>query len=200
MLAPAVWNMVQYVLGAPEFKRALYSSVLAPSGRLLDFGCATGHLADAFLGYEYYGLDVNAAAVKSAARAYGAHPNMHFVCADLRSRPFPDNHFDEVLFAATVHHLDDRELSGILPELHRCLRPGGTIHIIDPVFQPSDGWQAKLLRRLDRGRFPRTAAQIESLVAAAGLFSVGIPTLHRPYGALLQDCDFLHLPVTKAPQ
>src|SRR5438477_10929106 len=102
---PAIWNMIQAVLGASDFKRRLYSSVLTPSGRLLDFGCANGHIADAFLQYEYYGIDLNASATQKAAAAYKAFSNMHFLCADIRTRPFGENFFDQVLFAGTAHHL-----------------------------------------------------------------------------------------------
>lgn len=192
-----VWDVVQLFLGAPEFKKRLYSSVLAPPGKLLDFGCANGHLADAFLGFEYYGLDVDPKAIKTAAQVYKAHSNMHFVCADIRSYPFPEDYFDEVLFAGTVHHLNDKSFTDALIGLHRSLRPGGVIHLIDPVRQPSDRPAAKFLRWVDRGRYCRTLSQIETVVQSTRKFELGTPSLHQPYGALLRDCDFVHLPIRK---
>ena len=197
LTTPTIWNIIQRFLGAPEFKKRLYSSVLAPGGRLLDFGCANGHIADAFLRYEYYGVDLDARAIKHAAKTFREHANMHFICADLRGRPFPENYFDEVLLAGTVHHLTEQMFHDILAAMHRSLKPGGTIHIIDPVRQPSDGWQPRLLRWLDRGGYTRTACQIQDLVQATQKFEIGVPSLHRPFGALIQDCDFVHLPVKK---
>jgi len=194
----AVWNAIQRVLGAPDFKRRLYSSVLAPSGRLLDFGCANGHVADVFQRYEYYGLDRDSRAIRRAAEVFRAHPNMQFICADIRTHPFAENYFDQILFAGTIHHLPDPLLEEVLVEMHRALKPGGTVHIIEPVRQESDGWQPRLLRWLDRGKYPRSLNQIRKLVDKTKGFEPGVPTLHRPYGALFQDCDFVHLPVRKA--
>jgi len=49
---PVFWDFVQSVLGATRFKRALYLSKLHPPGKLLDFGCANGHIADTFSGFD----------------------------------------------------------------------------------------------------------------------------------------------------
>ncbi len=38
---PWLWNFVQKILGAPDFKRELYRSALHPGSRLLYFGCAS---------------------------------------------------------------------------------------------------------------------------------------------------------------
>lgn len=195
--SPVAWNAIQRIFGAPEFKVRMYSSFLTDSGTLLDFGCATGHIADAFAKYEYYGIDLDNNAINQAKRTYADRPNMHFVCADIRTRPFPENYFDQILLAGTVHHLSDSQFLAVLSELHRCLKPTGTLHIIDPVRQPNDGFQARLLRWLDKGRYPRTLGKIEALVESTHKFQLGKATLHRPYGALIQDCDFAHLPITK---
>jgi SAM-dependent methyltransferase len=192
-----IWEWVQHVLGAPEFKRQLYRSVLRRSGRLLDFGCATGHIADAFSDLEYYGVDADPAAIAVAKERFSGKNSVHFLNVDITSRPFEANFFDEILFACTVHHVDDPALSAILKELYFCLKPGGSIHVLDPVLQDSDGWQQKLMRRIDRGRYPRTVRQIQSAVSSLNLFQVGRPVFHTPYGALLRDCDFVHLELSK---
>ncbi len=63
---PWLWDRVQDIMGAPGFKRALYRSKLHPPGRLLDFGCATGHLSDTFVDFDYYGLDLDPNAIAYA--------------------------------------------------------------------------------------------------------------------------------------
>jgi hypothetical protein len=95
--------------------------------------------------------------------------------------------------------VDDATLGMILNELHFCLKPGGSIHLIDPVLRDSDGWQQKLMRRIDRGRYSRTVSQIETAVSSLNLFQLGKPALHTPYGALLRDCDCVYLELRKAP-
>jgi len=194
---PALWALVQEHLGAPVFKRELYRSKLNPPCRLLDFGCASGHLGDAFRDLEYYGVDLDPVAIEAAKRRFHDQPTMHFLATDLRDRPFPREFFDEILFAGTAHHLDDELLGSVLTELHFCLKCGGTVHLFDPVFQERTRWSQRLMRRIDQGRHTRTLAQILAIVEPLELFEYGESSYHPPYGALLQDCDFLYLPLKK---
>ena len=194
---PGLWAFVQQHLGAPEFKRELYRSKLCTPCRLLDFGCASGHLGDAFRDLEYYGVDLDPVAIEAAKRRFHDQPTMHFLASDIRERPFPMEFFDEILFAGTAHHLDDNLLGSVLTELHFCLKRGGTVHLFDPVFHEPVRWFQRLMRRIDQGRYTRTLAQILAIVEPLELFESGEFSYHPPYGALLQDCDFLYLPLKK---
>jgi SAM-dependent methyltransferase len=65
-----------------------------------------------------------------------------------------------------LHHLSDGEARGAVGEMIRICRPCGYIVIFDAVL-PEPAWQrpvAKILRRLDRGRFMRTQADLESFL------------------------------------
>jgi SAM-dependent methyltransferase len=194
---PVFWDYVQLVLGATRFKRELYLSKLHPPGKLLDFGCADGHIADTFSEFDYHGVDIDPVAIEAAKRRFRDRPNMHFIAADLCTRPFPPDEFDNILFACTIHHLDDDSVLRLLKELHYCMKPEGIIHIFDLVRQDKDGWSQKLMRRLDQGRYTRTLPQIVSLVESLGLFHRGELSLHMPYGALLRDCEVLYMPLEK---
>ena len=194
---PLIWDLVQDVLGAKKFKREIYLSKLHPPCKLLDFGCANGHIADMFSEFDYYGLDIDPVAIGAAKRRFHDRPNMHFIAADLCTRPFPADEFDEVLFATTIHHLDDQQMQCVLRELHYCMKPEGVIHVFDLVRQEKDGWSQKLMRRLDQGKFTRTLPQIISLIEALGMFDCGEPSFNTPYGALIRDCDVAYLPLTK---
>ena len=197
MSLPGTWDLIQVVLGANRFKRELYLSKLHPPGKLLDFGCANGHLSDAFHAFEYYGVDLDPVAIAAAEKRHHGLPNLHFLAADLRTRPFPQAFFDEILFAGTAHHLDDETLRELLVELHHCVRPGGLVHVFDPVFRDPIRWSHRLMRGLDQGKHSRTLSQILAVVEPLGLFECGEPSYHRPYGALVQDCDVVYLPLTK---
>lgn len=194
---PWLWNAVQRAFGAPQFKRELYRSKLHPGSRFLDFGCASGHLADAFVGFEYYGIDIDHKAITAAKQRFKGVPSVHFLAADICTRPFSAGFFDEILFAATVHHLTDEVLSSALRELHYCLKPGGVVHIFDPVYRPADRWYQRFHRSFDQGRHTRTTEEILDLIVSLHLFEVGEPSYHRSYGALIQDCDFVYLPLRK---
>jgi SAM-dependent methyltransferase len=194
---PVCWELVQGVLGANQFKRELYLSRLRPRCKLLDFGCATGHIADIFSEFDYYGIDIDPLAIAAAKRRFRDRPNMHFIAADLCTRPFPPEGFDEALFACTIHHLDDQRLQSILRELHYCIKSDGVIHVFDLVRQDNDGWSQKLMRRLDQGKYMRSLPQIVSLIDALGIFDCGGASLHTPYGAPLTACDVAYLPLKK---
>jgi len=193
---PVCWDLVQLVLGAPRFKRELYLSRVHPPAKLLDVGCADGHIADAFSEFDYYGVDIDPVAIAAAKQRFRDRPNMHFIAADLLTRPFQPDEFDQILFASTIHHLDDESLLSLLKELHYCVKPDGVVHVIDMVRQETDGWSQKLMRRLDQGRYTRTVSQIVSLVESLGLFHCDETSLHTPYGALLRDCDFFCMSLT----
>ena len=68
---------------------------------------------------------------------------------------FSPDEFDEILFACTIHHLDDERLLCLLKELHYCMKPDGVIHVFDLVRQEKDGWSqnscAGLTRENTRG-------------------------------------------------
>src|SRR5271154_5386924 len=127
--SPIIWDCIQSVLGATQFKRELYLSKLRTPGKLLDLGCADGHIADAFIEFDYHGVDIDPVAIEAAKRRFRDRPNMHFIAADLCTRPFPPDEFDSILFACTIHHLDDDSLLRLLKELHYCMKPEGIIHI-----------------------------------------------------------------------
>ena len=194
---PIFWDYVQLVFGAMRFKKELYLSKLQRPGKLLDFGCANGHIAEIFSAFDYHGIDIDPIAIEAAERRFHDRPNMHFIAADLCTRPFPPDEFEHILFACTIHHLDDETLRRLLEELHYCIKPSGVIHLFDLVRQENDGWSQKLMRRLDQGRYTRTLLQVVSLVESLDLFHCGEPSLHTPYGALLRDCDVFYMRLGK---
>ena len=71
------------------------------------------------------GIDVSAAVVDAAR---GRYPALHARCADVRRLPFTDAAFDVVVSNSTLDHfgsIDDIQMA--LVELHRVMRPGGTL-------------------------------------------------------------------------
>ena len=93
--------------------------------RLLDAGCGAGRMItfiDAIASFEIEGVDISPRMVEQAHRA---HPARTFSVAELKALPHEDAYFDGVLAWYSIIHTPTTELSSVLSELHRVLRPGG---------------------------------------------------------------------------
>jgi tRNA (cmo5U34)-methyltransferase len=57
---------------------------------------------------------------------------------DMRNLNLPDNHFDIILAAATLHHLrDDADWEHVFAKMYKALKPGGSIWISDLITHDS---------------------------------------------------------------
>lgn len=100
-----------------------------PGTRLLDLGCGPGTdaLRLAGLGFEVTGVDYSEAMI-SAARAASTGPNPpHFQVLDMRAvgEAFPECCFDGAWVCASLLHIPEPDVPGVLAGLHHVLTPGG---------------------------------------------------------------------------
>jgi 2-polyprenyl-3-methyl-5-hydroxy-6-metoxy-1,4-benzoquinol methylase len=116
-------------LNLSEIQRAALASfdalALPKGSTVLDAPCGGGSLAASLreAGYDAHGVDIGGAGAALLGAAY--HD------ADLNGRlPFGDALFDVVLSIEGIEHLEDRYR--YLRELHRVLRPGGTLILTTP--------------------------------------------------------------------
>ena len=100
-----------------------------PGLRLLDLGCGTG--TDTFqfaeLGLQSTGIDYSEAMIE-AARAASTGPNPpHFQAMDMRAvgEAFPAGSFDGAWVCASLLHIPELEVPGVLAGLRRVLTVGG---------------------------------------------------------------------------
>lgn len=104
-----------------------------PGSRILEFGCGAGVVVAA--GREA-GLDISGADVfydGSKARTEAERSGLlgSVICEIRGGRlPFPDSHFDLITNNQVMEHVED--LGAVLAELHRVLKPGGTVLSIFP--------------------------------------------------------------------
>jgi ubiquinone/menaquinone biosynthesis C-methylase UbiE len=93
-------------------------------GRVLDLGCGDGryfrliwpHVADVT------GVDMNPE-VAELGRQSGVYRHIHV--APAHRVPEPDASFDHVFANCSLEHMD--HLDAVLAEIHRCLKPGGSL-------------------------------------------------------------------------
>ena len=182
--------LVYRALQAPfhERKLAPFLRLLPrhPALRILDVGCGPGTNTAHFRDHTYTGVDIN---IDYIANAHRRFPGRFLVGDVTDPTVLPDEKFDCVLLNSLMHHLDDDAVDGLLARLGRLLAPEGTIHILDLVLPPRAS-PARLLARLDRGRFARSLGDWRERFERAmhiGHFEqfplgvLGIPLWHMVY-------------------
>lgn len=161
--SPIILKFGQDFQGVNQYKLSLYQQAFSNTGgSLLDFGCSYGNTTQAFLNFEYHGVDINKEAIHFARCKYENYPNVHFHNIDILNQGFKRNYFDHVLFASTSHHLDDDEFQKTLDVLLEQLKPAGQLHYFDIFQKPDDKWSTKLLTRYDQGKFIRRQEKSEA--------------------------------------
>jgi len=114
--------------------RMLLSHLTDADQRILDLGCGTGMFAAAVLEHFpqtlVWGMDLSDGMLRqSQERCAAALGRLHLVQGDSMRLPFCDDAFDVITCAHSFHHYPVQER--VVAEMHRVLRPGGKLLIID---------------------------------------------------------------------
>jgi ubiquinone/menaquinone biosynthesis C-methylase UbiE len=126
-------NPLQWFFFEPSHRLLL--ETLAPQDRrVLDVGCGTGLFAERirqrFPGTQVCGLDLSAGMLGQAScRAAGEGSRFHRVQGDSARLPFASDTFDAITCSHSLHHYPNPKR--VVAEMHRVLRPGGRLLIVD---------------------------------------------------------------------
>jgi SAM-dependent methyltransferase len=105
------------------------------NGRVLDYGCGPGHLLAHLVKYatSCEGADFDTVALAEARKRLDGKPSFRGVTliSDLPST-LAENTYDSVFFVETIEHLIGEDLPRTLKELHRVIRPGGSVVVTTP--------------------------------------------------------------------
>ena len=129
-IAP-VYDVMNRVMTAgldQRWRRATVRAVVRPGDAVLDAACGTGDLAiiAAKAGAKVTGLDFSKRMLERARRKA---PELDWVRGDLLALPFRDASFDAATVGFGVRNVAD--LPDAIAELHRVLRPGGRLAILE---------------------------------------------------------------------
>lgn len=108
--------------------RHRYFKSLKNPARILEIGCGTGQnltvLHKLYPSSELYGVDL--------LEKSQIPPFIHYQTTDLNTSPidYPDGFFDVVIFTHVIEHLVNP--SGLGPQIHRILAPGGRLYAEAP--------------------------------------------------------------------
>jgi len=123
-----VMNRVMTVGLDVRWRRRAVARVVWPGDRVLDACCGTGDFAVEAerRGGRVVGLDFSERMLERARRKSGT---IEWVQGDALALPFADGEFDAATVGFGVRNLADLELG--LRELHRVLRPGGRLAVLE---------------------------------------------------------------------
>jgi tRNA (cmo5U34)-methyltransferase len=112
---------------------------------LLDIGCGAGNYTLKMLGkipnLNCVLNDLSLPMLQKAKERVSPHTKgtVTTIQDDMRNLNLPDNHFDIVLAAATLHHLrDDDDWELMFNKIYKALKPGGSFWISDLVSHQSE--------------------------------------------------------------
>lgn len=167
-----------------EVKSAIRNAVSpAQDLAILDAPCGTGTLTPLCLPSQYAGIDLDADRVASAKERYAGVGS--FSVADAANLDFPDTSFDVILASGLFHHLDDATVLRVLAEFSRVLKPRGRFVVFEAIWPVNRlNVPGYVLRRMDKGKFVRHAAEYEVMFKQYFAISSG-----RPLNSLCLDYD-----------
>jgi len=138
-----LYDLVTKLMGMDESRNALLAwAELKPEHRVLDVGCGTGSLVIQLRrqhpNIEVVGLDPDPKALAHARRkAQLAAVSVQFDQGFSHALEYPSGSFDRVFSSFMLHHLQEGEREKTLGEIHRVLRPGGRLLLLDFEVQES---------------------------------------------------------------
>ena len=114
-----------------------------PPFAILDFGCGPGRDLKAFsdLGHVAVGLE----GAPSLAQMARGHSGCEVWEQDFLALDLPAARFDGIFANASLFHVPVREVTRVLGELHRALKPRGVLFCSNPHGRNEEGW--------NRGRY-----------------------------------------------
>ena len=141
--------IVASTLGAPTASAAENQPTVEGVWRVTRHGvnCQTGAQLSSFPAIMVCGIDISESLL-SAARRHCAHrPWVEFRQADATAVPFPDRAFDAAISTQVLEYV--RDVDAALAEIHRVLRPGGRVVIVDTDWD-SIVWDSPNRERMSR--------------------------------------------------
>ena len=169
-----LYDPITKLLGVDRTRRRLIGHAeLAPAQRVLEVGCGTGSLLLAIgrhhPGVDLVGLDPDPKALARAerkARRAGVHIRFDRGFSD--TLPYDDASFDRVLSSFMYHHVPAAEKPAMFREIHRVLKPGGRLELVDFAGpERAHGFVARMLHAHHLMK-DNAAARVLALMREAG--------------------------------
>jgi SAM-dependent methyltransferase len=164
---PQAWNILRRAVeNGFRGEKDVIARELAPwcdagQREFLDFGCGTGEFAPCFPPEHYTGVDLAPHYLRFAGRNYAGS----FAVTSGAAIGLASGRFDAALVLGVFHHMPDALVRATVAELHRVMKPGATLLVMEDI-PPPDAWNVagRIMHWLDRGGFIRTATEYRALL------------------------------------
>lgn len=117
--------------------------------KVLDVGCGSGGLCCclAKAGLRTTGLDSSETMLARARQKAGTPPRFKVVRGEAANFPFGDGEFDAAVVSLALHEMDPALRDTAYAEMHRVVRSGGLIVLVDFTLPEADRLLARMGRR-----------------------------------------------------
>lgn len=161
---PAVYDMVQTLVGAKAVRRRLDARIAPMRGArlVLDIGGGTGLVGALWSeSSRYICLDIDPLKLKGFA---AKNPSGIALLADATLIPIASASVDVVLCTNVTHHLSHELLERMVAECARVLKPEGKLILSDAIWAPRRR-VGRFIWHYDRGSFPRSAEALREVIS-----------------------------------
>jgi len=168
---------------------------LGAPARVLDLATGTADLLVEALGrdagHRGVGVDLSEQMLRRGAaklRRRGLDSRARLVAGDAEALPLPSASFDAATIGFGIRNVGDP--AAALAELHRVLRPGGRLAVLEFSLPP--GWRGALYRRYFHGILPRIGALVSGDAAAYSYLPASVERFPPPeaFAALMERAGF----------
>jgi ubiquinone/menaquinone biosynthesis C-methylase UbiE len=140
---------------------------------VLEVGCGTGTLTleasrKAGLAGKAFGIDLIPGMIEASQRkAARANQDISFQLGSMDDIPFPENQFDVVLCSFMIFHMSENTRRKGIAEIHRVLKPGGRLLVLDLAL-PTPPVQRAIAQRLFGGMLQHDLRELLPMMETFG--------------------------------
>ena len=163
------------------------------NGRLLEVGCGDGDflVSAETEGWSVTGVEYSAAACEKARQRLKAGK---VFCGELSSAGLDAQQFDLCVISDVIGHV--RSPLDFLREIHRVLKPGGTLFIATPS---TDSWSARFMRQKWMEFKPEHLAYFDRQTIQTALFKSGFHDVIVQPGWKILNFDYVKMHFDRFP-
>ena len=174
----AHWDATRDATYGPNLNAHALAALLPAAIRsLADFGCGTGSLLLAAAPHldAAHGIDASPEMLTAANSRAASHEltNIKLHEADLADTALPDASLDAATCVLVLSYLEPADQTGVLGEILRVLKPGGTVVVLDLLAHDRDHFR----RDMGQANNGFTSHQLAALLIDAGFHN---PVTHLP--------------------